>query len=171
MKMNSSSSAPVLLLLFGCILLLTGCTTKVPTGNWQVHRDVQKIFETATVLPDHTYYYLGSSGAPESVIAISNEYTLRTKVWARAEITEKMLRGWRQWHTIMDNSSCRYYGGVIFTPDGRSAGVWYSPYIINTVRMPEPGVLVIFQPVSPFNRTCDDSEGGTREIWSWERGR
>lgn len=171
MKTHPPSFPLFLLLLFGCILLLTGCTAKGPTGNWQVNRDAQKTFETATVLPDHTYYYLGSSGAPESVIAISNEYTLRTRVWARAEITEKMLRGWRQWHTIMNNSSCRYSGGVIFAPDGRQAGVWYSPYIINTVRMPEPGVLVIFQPMSPFNRICGDSERGTRGIWSLERGR
>ncbi|MBM9536490.1 hypothetical protein [Desulfobulbus alkaliphilus] len=155
-----SSSIFFLLSLFICftLLLISGCSSKIPNGAWQVDREAQKSFKTATVLPDHTYYYLGSSSAPASVVAISNEFVLRTRVWARVDISENILRGWRQWHTAIENSSCRYFGGVILAPDGRQAGVWYSQNIINTVRMPEPGVLEIFQPVSTSGRECGERE-------------
>lgn len=173
MKIHAPTISFLSLFLFGCVLLfITGCTAKVPTGAWQMDREAQQSFENARVLPDHTYYYLGSSGAPTSVIAISNDFVLRTKVWAQIEISEKILRGWRQWHTAIGNSSCSYYGGVILTPDGHRAGVWYSQNIINTVRMPEPGVLEIFQPVSTSGRECADRERERvfQGIWTPSRG-
>jgi hypothetical protein len=173
MKTLSSPLPALSLFLLSCALLfITGCTAKMPTGAWKVDREAQQTFETATVLPDHTYYYLGSSGAPTSVIAISNEFHLRTKVWAQIEISEKILRGWRQWHAARGTSSCSYYGGVIRTPDGRQAGVWYSQNVINTVRMPEPGVLEIFQPVSTSGRECGERERERvfQGIWTPSRG-
>ena len=53
-----------------------------------------------------------------------------------------------------------FRGGVILTPDGQQAGVWYSPNIINLVQMPEPGVLVVFQPRSPGLSGCTEQEQG-----------
>lgn len=173
MKTHSLFTPYLSFFLFGCALLvITGCTSTMPTGTWQVEREAQMTFETATVLPDHTYYYLGSSGAPTAVIAISNEFDLRTKVWAQVEITDKILRGWRQWHTATGTSPCRYYSGVILTPDGRQAGVWYSQNIINTVRMPEPGVLEIFQPFSTPGRECAERERERvfQQTWTPSRG-
>ena len=32
--------------------------------------------------------------------------------------------------------------------------LWYSQNIVNIVRMPEPGVLQVFQPHAPAGHTC-----------------
>ena len=119
----------------------------------RLHR--RQLFESGTLLANHTYYYLGSFGAPDSIIAIDNRFTLRSRVWARAEVDQRMLDGWLQWYrTEHFPSGCELRGGRILTPDGQQAGVWYSQNIVNIVRMPEPGVIEVFQPHSPAGHTC-----------------
>ncbi len=141
-------------------ILLAGCAAKVPSGKWEVTPGVQQAFEAGTILPHHTYYYLGSSSAPDSVIAIDNHYTLRTKVWAQVDLTKERLNGWLNWYRTEPARDCEYYGGVILTPDGKQAGVWYSQNIINIIQMPEPGVLVVYQPHSVSLETCGSPDDG-----------
>lgn len=144
----------LVLVLFATVVL-NGCAASQPGGKWEIEPEVQLLFESGTVLPDHTYYYLGSYTAPDSIIAISNQFTLRTRVWAQVDLTGDMLNGWLQWYrTEHYGPGCEYRGGVILTPDGRQAGLWYSRNIINIIRMPEPGVLEVYQPHSISGRTC-----------------
>ncbi len=143
-----------LLLLTLGLSVLAGCTSSVPSGKWEVVPGVQQDFEAGRILPDHTYYYLGSSAAPDSVIAISHQFTLRTRVWAQVDLNAEVLGGWLNWYRTEKFNPCEYYGGVILAPDGQQAGVWYSQNIINTIRMPEPGVLEVFQPHTPSGPTC-----------------
>ena len=148
----------LLTILFG--MTLSGCAATVPTGKWETDHQVGEVFESARVLPNHTYYYLGSITAPASVIAIDNRFTLRTNAWAEIEISEQILRDWLAWFPIAHSRNCLFRGGVILTPDGQQAGVWYSPNIINLVQVPEPGVLVVFQPRSTGLSGCTDQEQG-----------
>ena len=142
------------LVLFATVVL-NGCAASQPAGKWEIEPEVQLLFESGTVLPDHTYYYLGSYAAPNSIIAISNQFTLRTRVWAQVDLTWDMLNGWLQWYrTEHYPPGCEYQGGVILTPDGQQAGLWYSQNIVNIIRMPEPGVLEVYQPHSISGRTC-----------------
>jgi hypothetical protein len=145
------------LVILSSLILLSGCTAQVPTGRWETDTRVQESFEAGTLLPAHTYYYLGSFTAPDSVIAIDNRFTLRTRVWAQADVSAEMLNGWLNWYRT-DNfrRHCPYYGGVILTPDGQQAGIWYSPDIRNIIRMPEPGVLEVYQPTSLTGRRCGE---------------
>ncbi len=159
-RMKRQCTVCFFLLICGALFLLAGCAATGPVGKWQVDRSVKHSFEAGTVLPDHTYYYLGSFAVPDSVIAIDNRFVLRTRVWAQVDISQKMLNGWLSWINTRNFGSCEYYGGVILTPEGEYAGIWYSQNIINTIRMPEPGVLVVFQPISTSGRTCGDSEEG-----------
>lgn len=122
---------------------------------------MQQLFESGTLLPDHTYYYLGSYTAPNTIIAISNQFTLRTRVWAQVDLTGEMLNGWLQWYrTEHYGPGCEYRGGVIRTPDGRQAGVWYSQNSINLIFMPEPGVLEVYQPRTIGGGTCGQNDDG-----------
>lgn len=145
-----------LLVLIGCAVL-SACAAGVdtPAGKWDTDMGVQQLFVSGAVLPDHTYYYIGSIGAPDSIIAIDNRFTLRSRVWAQIEMTEQLLNGWLQWYrTEQYGAGCEYRGGVILTPDGQRAGVWYSQNIVNIIRMPEPGVIEVYQPRSLSGTTC-----------------
>jgi hypothetical protein len=149
-----------LFLMIGCIFF-AGCTTAAgPVGKWELDSGVQKAFEAGKVFPDHTYYYLGFYAAPHSVIAVSNRYTLRTRAWAQVDITEQMLQGWLTMFRTENATGCDYYGGVILTPDGQQAGVWYSQNNINIVQTPEPGVLEVFQPHTISGATCGAPDDG-----------
>lgn len=143
------------------LILLGGCAAQRPFGAWESDRRVGQLFESAQVLPDHTYYYLGSIAAPDSIIAIDNRYVLRSEVWARIEISEQILRDWLAWLPIAHSHQCVFRGGVILTPDGRQAGIWYSPHLLNVVQMPEPEVLVIFQPRSAGLSGCGEQDRGS----------
>lgn len=143
-------------------VIMAGCAPSQPAGQWEIDSGVQQLVESGTVLPEHRYYYIGSITAPDSIIAISNRYTLRTRVWADIDLDEARLNGWLQWwRTEHYGPGCEYRGGLILTPDGQQAGIWYSRNIINIVQMPEPGVLEVFQPRTVTGGTCGrDSDGG-----------
>ena len=153
--MKSQKIIRFFIALCGCAVL-SGCATNSgPSGRWEMDAGVQQSVEAGTVLPDHTYYYIGSSAAPDSIIAISNQFTLRTRVWAQVDMNEQLLNDWLQWYRTEHYApSCEYRGGIILTPDGRQAGIWYSQNIINLIFMPEPGVIEVYQPHSISGRTC-----------------
>lgn len=151
----------VLFLPLFVIFVLTGCVGTVPAGKWQVDEEVRQAFVSGVILPEHSYYYLGSVTAPDSIIAIDNHFTLRTKVWAQADFSREMFDAWLNWYRTEKFTACPYYGGVILTPDGKRAGVWYSPNIFNIIQMPEPGVIVVFQPYSYAGKRCGEFNDGT----------
>lgn len=134
--------------------LLAGCGATRPTGRWVTSSDVLKDFRSGTILPNHTYYYTGSPVEPDAIIAIDDSFQLRTKVWSRVDISQKLLDKWMFWARTDLSMLCPYKAGVILTPDGRQAGVWFSKFSFNTIRTPEPGVIEVYQPFAPGNTTC-----------------
>ncbi len=83
-----------LLLLPVLLFLLSGCVTAGPPA-YQYSQDVGRLFQPPpTLLPDHTYYYRGSPSLPDAVIAIDNKFTLKSKVWGKGDITQKLLDSW-----------------------------------------------------------------------------
>ena len=148
----------VSLMLVVVILLLGGCVQAGPNGKWVRNPDDRQIFESKTLLKDHTYYYRGSETSPDSIIAIDNKYKLKTNVWSHVDITQKMLDDWIYWLTIRPSLTCPHTGGAIITPDGQKAGVWYSRKQISTVKVPEPGVLQVYPPVSVAGSSCARAE-------------
>lgn len=135
------------LLILVSAFFVGGCTL-VPTGKWEVDTSAQNSFKSGALLADHTYYYLGSYAMPDTVIAINNHYVLRNEnVWTKVDkMSDKVLKGWLTMFKTTAAVSLNYSGGVILTPGGQQAGVWYSRYIVNLIEMPEPGVLVVYQP-------------------------
>ena len=143
-------------------VFLAGCAASPPAGRWEIDPAAQQMFESGTILPDHTYYYLGSYAAPDSIIAIHHQFTLRTRVWAQVDLSQELLDAWLQWYrTEMQPPGCEFRGGVIFTPDGRRAGFWYSQNIINLIYQPESDVVEVYQPRSiPFGTCGRDRDSG-----------
>lgn len=148
----------VLLFSVFLIIVLSGCAQGGPTGKWTKDSNDAGIFESKTLLKDHTYYFIGNQVTPDAIIAIDNKYTLQTKVWTRVDITQKMLDDWMYWIRTDSNIVCPYYGGAIMTPDGQKAGIWYSKKLITTVTSPEPGVIQVYPPYNPPGSPCERQE-------------
>ena len=75
-------------------LTLAGCAASGAAGRLQLSTAVSKDFESATVLPDHSYYTTGSEMNPDAVIAIHKRFTLVTDRWRAVSATEKNLKDW-----------------------------------------------------------------------------
>ena len=147
----------VLVLLFA-LSPLSGCVQSGPVGKWETNGDATRVFESKTLLQDHTYYFRGSEGTPDAVIAIDNRYTLQTKVWSKVAITQEILDDWMYWLNVDASILCPYVGGVIITPDGDTAGIWYSNKRVTAVKTPEPGVLQVYPPYNPTGSFCARQE-------------
>ena len=113
----------------------------------QPDMEVNRIFETNTVLPDHVYYYTGPQDRPDAIIAVNRAYQMRESVhWIRIDMTEKQLR---DWNVVIDNDRRVYFtynGYYILTPDGKQAGVFYSKYDFTVIKYPAPNQIVIYPP-------------------------
>ncbi|WP_456473292.1 hypothetical protein [Desulfolithobacter sp.] len=151
---NKTALAATALLLTSCIF---GCTTR-PTGVAPYNRQVDALFQSATIVPDHTYYFFGSENDPDAVIVIDNRYRLQTnRVWARAEVSEKQLQRWAfMARTYEGDLACPYRGVVLRGPDEQQVGMGYSRWTFTAITYPEPGVVAVSEPI-PLG-TCRDQK-------------
>lgn len=133
------------------ILFLSACAVN-GGGSFrglQKKLEVEKLFQSATILPDYTYYFQGPASDPEAIIAIKNTYQLRSRLWSRVEWTEKEMARVVFW---MENDAvgfCTTDGGNLVAPDGRIIGIWYSQRDVSYIKQPEPGVVEVY----PFDYT------------------
>ena len=135
--------------------LVTGCAASKNNGTLSRSGEVTKTFETAAVVPDHTYYYTGPEAQPDAIIGIQNSYTFQNakNFWIKVDISEEVLHSW---NVIIDNAhrfQYSYYGSRIMSPDGRQVGIWYSKYRYTVVKFPDPNTVVIYIPgLTPNDR-------------------
>jgi hypothetical protein len=130
------------------LFMLAGC---VSTGNtsFSYSQDVDRMFQPpkATLLKNHTYYYRGTSTEPDSIIAVDNQFSMTSKVWARVDITQQMLDEWAFWiDTYRGWWNCPYRGVMLLAPDGKQIGVGYSRFTFTVVKMTGPGAFVVYPP-------------------------
>ena len=129
------------------LFLLTACGSTGPS-SYVYSQEVNRMFEPPpTLLPNHTYYYIGTPVEPDAIIAIDNQFTMVSKVWAKVDISQKILDDWAFW---FDNYigwwSCPYRGALLLAPDGRQVGVGYSRWTFSVVKMPTAGAIVVYPP-------------------------
>ena len=142
------------------VILSIGCVAKGPTGRWQQNQEAQKIFTSATVLQNHTYYYTGQKARPDAIIAVDNAYKLQSDLWIAINVTPKLIKEWLAWYKSEFSVFCTYRGGYILTPDQQVAGIWYSKELLNTIYSPEPGVVEVYLPYSASGSKCDERRFG-----------
>ena len=150
-------SQSILALLLLCFLA-GGCATHQNQGKIVRSGEVTQLVESATVLPDHTYYYTGPEAEPDAIIAIDNRFTLQSKYWIKVDAAAEKLVDWNR---IIDNAhripgehggiriSSTYAGARIMTPDCREAGLWYSRHDHTVVQFPDASTIILYTPVDP----------------------
>ncbi|MDW7772391.1 MAG: hypothetical protein SCH71_05815 [Desulfobulbaceae bacterium] len=142
------------LLLFTLVLLVAGCARTDNFGKLVRSEEAGNSIETATILPDHTYYYSGPEARPDAIMALHNSFTLvnEKNLWIKVDITEEKLRSWNRIIRNEFRIKNYYYGSLIITPDGRQAGIWYSRDDHTVIKTPDPGNIIIYTPDSRINK-------------------
>jgi len=116
-------------------------------GKLKRDRDVNTIFQSYKVLPDHTYYTFGWGNIPYAIIGIQNKYKLRPGNWEKVEPTTPLLRGWI---SKMDNIyGYPPYGSIILDDNGQPIGIWYSSKQWTTVIIEDNNEIAILAPETP----------------------
>jgi hypothetical protein len=116
-------------------VVFAGCATG---SNARLARS-QSVFESyqgAQVLPMHRYYTTGMVNNPDAILAIANEYTLKTERWKEVTMTPDLLR---QLVGRMDDefaaAAAGLFGMEVLDEEGTPIGTWYSAVDITRVEM------------------------------------
>ena len=155
--MNASLNPKRLTCLFGrwlvliiMVSMLIGCKT-ANYGRFKQSSEVEKMFTSGQVLPDHKYYYTGSSSRASTVMGINKNYTLDDEFWNKAKDIQKELKLWVGDMRKRQN----VWGYYILAPDGQQIGIYYSNWDAGWVKMGENNQVTITVPVKP-----SDGDGG-----------
>jgi hypothetical protein len=116
-------------------MVFAGCATGT---NARLARS-QSVFESyqgAQVQPMHRYYTTGMVNNPDAILAIANEYTLKTERWKEVTMTPDLLR---QLVGRMDDEfaavAAGLFGMEVLDKEGKRIGTWYSAVDITRVEM------------------------------------
>lgn len=132
-----------------CLILFAVCVgCSESYGRLQRNREVDQIFKTYQVLPDHKYYYTGPEGRPDAIMGIKNEFTLETTLWTRFKASVATLKEWVDSINFHHTSSVRHdpYGYIILDPKGTRLGIWYSIWNWTTVIVKEDKRIQVYPP-------------------------
>lgn len=145
-------------------LLMTGCASIKNNGKISSSADVGKAFQTATVVPGHTYYYTGPEAQPTVIIGINESYSLLNakNFWIQVDNPKKALEDWNLTRNSSYEIKYRNRGANILTPDGEKVGIWYSRYTHTSVKFPDAKTVVIYTPDLTTNDPLDPKRNSSR---------
>jgi hypothetical protein len=142
----------LLTILFLSLILLAGCAENY--GHLQRSKEVDKIFKTYRVLPDHKYFYTGPAGRPDAIMGIHKDYNLETTEWVNFDPSGDTLKTGVDSINFHNSSRVRNYpyGFIILDPEGKQVGVWYSIWDWTTVLREGDNRIKVFPPAieEPF---------------------
>jgi hypothetical protein len=149
----------IIIILLLTISMLWGCSGKY--GYIQKSREAGRSFESLQIWDDHIYYYSGPAAIPYAVIGIHKDYTLKTRLWKKIDLTPDQLRIW----LILGMQGTFGFppsGSYIFGSDGQKIGIWYSIFNHTVVKMENDNVVVVHPPSSyPGQRVRPSIERGS----------
>jgi hypothetical protein len=133
------------LLLPGLFLLVFSCTA-ANYGKLQFSHEITEVFDNDQVLSDYVYYYSGLEGVPDAIIGIHKDYSLRSKMWRRIDLSPATLNKWVSRMSYIQQVAPR--GAWILAPGGNRIGFWFSAQNQTSVRM-EGDNRVVVAPAEP----------------------
>ncbi|MBW1842152.1 MAG: hypothetical protein JRI75_10235, partial [Deltaproteobacteria bacterium] len=122
MKINKRSLLATALILFFSFQTAFGWGKNY--GMLKKSTDVNNMFVSHQVLPDHTYYYSGVDAAPNAIIGNQNTYTLESKLWKPVDLTPEQLKKWLRILLRDRDRPATTWGAYILDPAGKEIGVW-----------------------------------------------
>jgi hypothetical protein len=139
-----------LIVLFGIMVLLSGCSTFGGRyGAIVIDDAVRKNFEAFRMDPGMNYYYSGPDAAPNALMGLKKDYILDNDLWKTIEPNPKVFKDIIR---SMQDKGMQFmtlqYGFVMKDDRGKPIGVWYSIFDIKPliVKMGEGNKVVVYTP-------------------------
>ena len=130
--------------------MIAGCSAPI-SGRLQSSPEVTGVFKSSQILPDHHYYVSGFQRIPYAIIAVNNNYQLRTGRWKPIDMDSTSLKQliYRMEHVYSLNPR----GAWILDPEDNRLGAWYSSQYQTTVKREKGNRIVVVNPEPPDLRS------------------
>lgn len=127
-------------------LAFAGCSTPV-SGRLQSNPAVTEMFQAGRILPDHQYFVSGFQRIPYGIIAVDNQYQLRSNRWKPIDMDSTSMSQllYRMEHVY----SLKPRGAWILDHEGNRLGAWYSSQYQTTVKRQKDNQIVVVNPEPP----------------------
>ena len=123
-----------------------GCAA-TSSGRLQSSQEITEMFKNSRILPDHQYYVSGFQRVPYAIIAVDNNYQLRSSRWQAINLDSTALNQliYRMEHVYSLNPR----GALILDHEGNQLGIWYSSQYQTRVRREKENRIVVVSPDPP----------------------
>ena len=145
------SRAKTRLLFYSLILatiayIFAGCAAPI-SGRLQSSPEATEMFKNSLILPNHQYYVSGFQRIPYAIIAVDNNYQLRTSRWKPIDMDSTSLNQliYRMGHVYSLNPR----GAWILDQEGNRLGAWYSSQYQTKVKREKDNRIVVLNPDPP----------------------
>ena len=98
---------PQRVLIIVTLLAIVGCAGN--DGRLVRNQEINEVFKTYRILPDHRYYFTSPEGRPDTIMGIRCDYTLETTQWTEIDLTEERLKKLVNWINFHHRSRASYY--------------------------------------------------------------
>jgi hypothetical protein len=134
------------LILTTIFLIFAGCSTPIG-GRLETSPEASRLFESNQILPNHQYYISGFQRIPYAIIAVDNNFQLRSRRWQPIDMDSTALNQliYRMDHVYSLNPR----GAWILDHDGNRLGAWYSSQYQTKVKREKDNQIVVVNPDPP----------------------
>jgi len=131
-------------------IIFAGCAAPI-SGRLQSSPEATELFKSSQILSNHQYYVSGFQRIPYAIIAVDNNYQLRTGHWKPIDMDSTSLKQliYRMEHVYSLNPR----GAWILDPEDNRLGAWYSSQYQTTVKREKGNRIVVVNPEPPDLRS------------------
>ena len=113
------------------MIVISGCFDNY--GRLRRSTEVQKMFETGQLPSEYNYYFFGRRNQPYAVMGLEPDWTLRSKMWRKVELTTEEFKYMTKW--IWEDLGYYKYGANILDPEFEKIGIIYTSAWMATVKV------------------------------------
>jgi hypothetical protein len=104
------------------MIVMSGCLENY--GRLQRSTEVQTMFETGQLPSEYNYHFFGSRNHPDAVMGLKPDWTLRSKMWRKVELSTEEFKYMTKW--VWEDFGYYKYGANILDPEFEKIGIIYT---------------------------------------------
>ncbi len=104
------------------MIVVSGCFENY--GRLQRSAEVQTMFENGQLPTDYNYHFFGNRNHPYAVMGLKPDWTLRSKMWRKAELNTDEFKYMTKW--VWEDLGYYKYGANILDPEFEKIGIIYT---------------------------------------------
>ena len=147
------------LILIMAVLFLSGCAVSGNQGTLLRNRELDKMFLSYQVIPDHRYYTSGGYDRPNAILGLHMDYQLDNDLWQSIpNVDSAQIEKWIRTIDPADREiGHNYFAYYILDPDGKRVGFWYSIQNFTVIKFFEEKRIQVYTPdlIQPGDRSGD----------------